>query len=151
MRTVFRFLLMVVGSGALALGITTAVDALRTPAAPLGFADGGLTLREPLRQGAEYDVPVEVRNASDEPARLIGSLDYCGGACYQVRGLPIAVPPRGRGRVTLHIAARVPGPLEEEVLFYTDRPTQPQLTLRVRATIREADHEPTHPATTAAR
>jgi hypothetical protein len=58
-----------------------------------------------------------------------------------VRGLPVTIPPNGRNRVVIHIEARAPGEFEEEVTFYTDRPSQPKMILRIQGTIREIDHD----------
>lgn len=43
--------------------------------------------------------------------------------------------------MTVNVEARVPGEFEEELTFYTDRPSQPTLILRVRGIIQGADHD----------
>jgi hypothetical protein len=117
------------------------------PGPPLSFEGGGLIVPFIMRLGEEYDVPVVVLNSGDEPVRLIGALEYCGGACYSVRGLPVTIPPKGRNGVILHIKANAPGLLDEEVTFYTDQPSQPTLVLKVQGTIEDASHETTAQAT----
>lgn len=103
---------------------------------PLGFEGAFLDVPYLIR-GVAMDVPVAIFNSGREPARLVGSLDYCGGACYSVRGLPMDIPAGGKKTIMLHIEPRAVGELEEEVTFYSDRPTQPTLILRVLGTIGE--------------
>jgi hypothetical protein len=93
-----------------------------------------------MLSGEHYEFPVEVLNTQDQPARLIGALEYCGGACYAVRGLPVTIPPMGGSTVTLQIEARVLGKFEEDVTLYTDRPAQPTLILKVRGVTEKSGH-----------
>ncbi len=112
----------------------------------LQFEKTPWSLPQPLISRSEYDFQVEVMNRSDSPARLIGSLEYCGSACYSMPGLPITIPAHGRGRVSLHVKAGRPGALSEEVTFYTDQLTDPTLVLRIEGTIVEgSEHD--RPAT----
>lgn len=114
---------------------------------PLSFDGSSLNLPYPLRSGSEYDFQVQLQNHTSKPARLLGALEYCGGACYSASGLPKLIPAGGRGTITVHVKARVSGELDEEVTFFTDQPTQPTLLLKIVGTIRDAlDHDDsTHP------
>jgi hypothetical protein len=144
MRKLLYWVLALVGTGSAAVALATALGGARTPQGPPLDVEGGrLVVPFPMLSGEEYDVPVEVLNTAREPARLIGALEYCGGACYSVRGLPVTIPPRGRNRIILHIAARAPGLLDEEVTLYTDRPSQPTLDLKVQGIIEDAGHDTT--------
>jgi hypothetical protein len=144
MRKTLCWILALIGTGAMAVALASALSGARAPQGPpLSFEGGCLAVPISMRSGEEYDVQVEVLNAGREPARLIGILEYCGGACYSVRGLPVAIPRLGRNHVVLHIKARTPGMLDEEVTFYTDRPSQPTLTLKVQGFIEDAAHETT--------
>ena len=148
MRNALRGILTLVGLVASAVALATLVVQARAPQGPpLGFVGGQLVPPMPMLSGQEYDFPVEVVNHSGEPARLIGALEYCAGACYSVRGLPATVPANGRARVVVHIEARMPGAFEEEVTFYTDRPSQPQLILPVRGVTEAVDNAATTHAT----
>jgi hypothetical protein len=108
---------------------------------PLSFEGGRLIVAETLRTGLEYDVPVVLINDGDEPARVIGFLEGCGSQCYKARGLPVTVPPKGRESVIVHISAYAAGPFEEQILFYTDRPSHPTLTLTVQGITEESTDE----------
>jgi hypothetical protein len=148
MRKALCWVLALIGMGATAVALASVFGAARVPQGPpLSFEGGHLIVPFPMRSGEEYDVPVEVLNTAREPARLIGALEYCGGACYSVRGLPVVILPKGRNNVMVHIEARVPGLLDEEVTIYTDRPSQPTLILKVQGTIEDAGHETTAQAT----
>jgi hypothetical protein len=144
-RKALCWLLALIGTGAAAVGLATVVAEVRKPppGPPLGFDGGRLIVPFVMRSGEEYDIPVKVLNGGNESARLIGALEYCGGACYSVRGLPVTIPPKGDNRVSLHIKANAPGTLDEDVTFYTDRPSQPTLVLKVQGTIEDAAHETT--------
>lgn len=48
------------------------------------------------------------------------------------------IPANGRGRVTVSVKARNPGLISSELNFFTDRPTQPKLTMRIEGYIPEA-------------
>lgn len=105
--------------------------------AVLRFRSDPLLISSTLHAMREYDVDVEIINESTEPARILGSLDYCGGSCFSGRGVPTTIPARGVGRVGLHIQARTPGPLAEGLTFYTDRPAQPTLVLNFRGMVQD--------------
>ena len=94
-----------------------------------------------LEAGKEYDFEVGVINPSSEPARLIGSPDECGALCVSARGLPIDIPARGRGRVAVQVVSNGRGAVSGELLLYTDRPTQPNLVLKVEGTVAESESD----------
>jgi len=133
-----------------AVALTTLVRSIPSVSGPsLQFEKTPWSLPHPLISGSEYDFQVEIMNRSDAPARLVGSLEFCGSACYSMPGLPITIPARGRGRVSLHVKAGRPGALSEEVTFYTDQLTDPTLVLRIEGTIVEGpghDRPATPPA-----
>jgi len=85
----------------------------------------------------QNDFEVDVVNSSSEAARIIGAEDYCGSACFSGKGLPAVIPARGRGRVTVSVKARASGLISSELHFFTDRPTQPKLTMRIEGYIPE--------------
>ncbi len=152
MRRLLMAALLVVGVGALAVAGATVLEGRRSGASglerpPLALAGPGGAFEPPavLRSGEPYDFPVEVRNDGDEPARLLGALEYCGGSCYAVRGLPLTVPAGGRAVVTLHIEARVPGTLADDITIYTDRPEQPTFVFPVHGVILEAEPDASAP------
>lgn len=105
-------------------------------AAPLRFEPKPFRIPQVMQVGQEYDMDVAVVNESSETAQLIGSLQVCSSACFSGRGLPTAIPARGRGRVTVHahVGGR-PSSFSSELTFYTDRPTQPTITLKLEGTI----------------
>jgi hypothetical protein len=110
-------------------------------AAPLRVGASPFVVPFTLISGEHYDVKVPVTNENHEPARLIGSLEYCGGSCVLGQRLPTLIPAGGTGYANVRIEARTPGPLDEELTFYTDRPTQPTLVIHLQGTVLEA---PTH-------
>ncbi len=85
----------------------------------------------------EHDFEVAVVNDSGRPARIIGAQEFCAAACFSGVGLPTEIPAWGRGRVNLRIKTNKPGPLSNKVVFFTDQPSQPRLTMRVEGTIPE--------------
>jgi len=94
---------------------------------------------EVLQSGKEYDFAAVVVNESDQPARLVGARDSCTqSGCFSGRKVPTIIPAWGRSRVIVHIEAGVPGDLSEELTFYTDRPSQPTVVVKLAGTIREA-------------
>jgi hypothetical protein len=104
----------------------------------LRFELNALVIPEVMQSGMEYDFDAVVVNESSQPARVIGAGDYCAESCYSGQGLPVAVPARGRRRVTVHIKAGVPGDFSGDLTFYTDRPSQPTLTIKLAGTVRNA-------------
>lgn len=90
-----------------------------------------------MRSGKHYDFDVEVVNESDEPIRIVGAGDYCASSCYSGRGIPTVIPARGRGRVIVHIEAGVPGVFSEELTYYTDRPSQPTLVIKLEGMVQD--------------
>ena len=149
MKTMLRWSLMLtvacsLGSvAALIAGVGSADERL-----PLRFDPDPFVIPAGMNRLDERDFQVAVINDADEPARIVGVEEFCSSACFYGKELPTTIPPRGRGRVTLRIKARVSGKVSEQVGFFTDRPSQPKLTLRVEGNIRE---EATHEATTQAR
>ncbi len=148
MRRFFRPLLMISLVISLASAAAIVSEDLGHADVPvLSFGSDPVLLPGIMEPGASYDFPVEIHNAGVEPARIVGALEYCGGACYSVRDLPQVIPAGGSGAISLHVEARVPGVLEEEVQLFTDRPSQPNLILKLVGTIREApDHDDPTPA-----
>lgn len=144
MRMAFRWSLWFTFLASLALLVFSLRGRGSSDGPPLRFVPNPLIVPGALQSGEEYDLEVEVVNESGEPARLIGSLDYCGGACLSSQGLPIEIPAGGSRRTSVHVAARVPGSLSEALTYYTDRPSQPTLTIRLEGLVAEASpHEPT--------
>lgn len=107
-------------------------------AAPLVVRPDPFIVPFEMVSGEHYDVEVPIVNASPDAARLIGSLDYCGGSCVGMRDLPTAIPARGTALASVRIEARTPGLLSEELTVYTDRPSQPMLLIRLQGTVLEA-------------
>ena len=139
MRKTFRWLLCLLFAVSTASALAILVkDHSCEDVLPLSFDGGTLNLPSTLQSGSEYDFQVQVQNHTQQTARIVGSLDYCGGACYSVPGLPKVIPAGGRGTVTVHVKAGAPGELDEGVTFYTDQPTQPTLSLKIVGTIGEA-------------
>jgi hypothetical protein len=110
-------------------GLLAGVGAEAKP--PLRFDPNPLVLPTTLKPPGEWDVVVDVVNRSGEPARIVGVVEYCSSACFSRRGLPLTVPARGRARLTLGVAISGPGRVSDNVTFYTDQPSQPELILRV--------------------
>ena len=104
---------------------------------PLRFDPDPFVLPELTGRHEESDIEVAVVNDSDEPAQIVGVREFCGSACFYGMGLPTTVPAHGRGSVYLHVKTNVSGPIEESVTFFTDRSTQPHLTMRIVGNIRE--------------
>jgi hypothetical protein len=102
---------------------------------PLRFEAEPFLVPMTLVSGESYDIRVRVWNASRKEARIVGSLDYCGGSCVLGRGLPTAIPPHGSGYVGITIRAYALGELSEALTFYTDRPSQPTIVLELRGTV----------------
>jgi hypothetical protein len=125
-----------VGSCALLVALLAGVGR-RTEAGALCFRPNPLVVEGALQAGKDYDVEVEVINPSGEPARLIGSLDYCGASCFASREVPTIIPAMGRSRIRVHIKAWAPGPLDGELVFYTDRASRPTLVLNIDGTVLE--------------
>jgi len=139
MKTTFRWCvrLAFLSSLAILLAVSAGVGR-RRGAEPLRFQPNPFVIDRVMRPGGEYDVGVEVANGADESARIIGSADNCTpSGCFSGRGLPATIPAGGRGWVIVHIAAGLPGDCAGELAFYTDRPSQPSLTLNLKGTIRD--------------
>ena len=98
---------------------------------PLRFSPDPFVIPAALAQLGEADVQVDLVNDAEIPARIVGVEEFCSSACFYGRALPLEIPPRGRAKLTLHIKARLAGSISEQVKFFTDRPTQPTLTMRV--------------------
>ena len=110
---------------------------------PLRFDPDPFVIPAALAQLGESDVQIDVVNDADIPARIVGVEEFCSSVCFYGRALPLEVPARGRAQLTLHLKARLRGAIAEEVTFFTDRPTQPRLTMRVVGDIPELPtHEP---------
>lgn len=103
----------------------------------------------PMVSGEHDDVEVPVENAGTEPARLVGSLDYCGGSCVLGQKLPTPILARGTEFATVRIESRTPGPLQDELPFYTDRMTQPVLMIQLKGTVLETPCHAFDPTTRA--
>ncbi len=146
MKTVLRFglglsILSLAGSvAALFAGVGQSVDP-----PPLRFDPDPFVIPSTMNQLDERDFKVAVVNDADEPARIVGVEEFCSSACYYGRGLPVTVPARGRGWVTIHVAVNSPGPITDKVYFFTDRPSQPKLAMRIEGYIweDELDEAPT--------
>lgn len=117
----------------------------RAGGVPLRFEPNPLVIPGVMQGGREYDVVAAVVNESSQPAQIVGARDYCSGSCYTGRGLPTVIPAGGQGQVTVHVQAGGPRDVLGELAFYTERPSQPTLTLRISGTIRS---EPPHENTT---
>jgi hypothetical protein len=103
--------------------------------APLRFQPSPVVIPGVLEVGKDYTVYVDVINASAEPARLVGSLDYCGGSCFSARGIPTLIPAMGKSRINVHVNIGSPGPLSGELILYTDRALQPTMTLNIEGVV----------------
>jgi hypothetical protein len=90
-----------------------------------------------MAKHAESDFAVDVVNDSALPSRILGVEEFCSSACFLGRELPVTVPPWGRSRIVIHVKANVAGRISEAVDFWTDRPDQPRLTMRVEGNIQE--------------
>lgn len=105
---------------------------------PLRFDPDPFVLPAETKVGDAYDIQVGVVNGANEAAHILGVREFCAQVCFYRRGLPVTIPPGGRGLISLNLYAGSPGPVSEQVEFFTDRPTQPILTLRVVGEVREA-------------
>ena len=132
-------LCMVGGATALVAGLARTEAPL-----PLRFDPDPFVLPAGTKVGDQYDIQVGVVNGANEAAHIVGVREFCARVCFYRRGLPVTIPAGGRGRVSLHLAAGSAGSVSEQVEFFTDRPTQPILTLRVVGEVREAapDEDP---------
>lgn len=121
-------------------------------AAPsLWFDPASLVLPAPLEQGRSYERALMMVNDADEPVTVVGMVEFCGAACFAGRGFPTTIPARGRGPVTIQIETGRgdPGPLVEEMTFYTSSPTQPTIVAKIQGQIVESStHEPRNPVPT---
>ncbi len=116
-------------------------------ASPLRFDPDPFVLPAGTKVGDAFDIQVDVVNQGDEPARIVGVREFCAQVCFYRRGLPVTIPAGELGQVSLNVYAGRPGTVSEQVEFFTDRPTQPILTLRVAGKVREAapDEDPVQP------
>lgn len=103
----------------------------------LRFEPNPLVIPETMQSGEEYDLDVAVVNESGEPARIIRALDYCAGSCFSGRGIPAVIPAKGWGWVKVHVRAGSTGILSGQLTFYTDRPSQAALTLKLDGTVQD--------------
>ncbi|MFI5457733.1 MAG: hypothetical protein ACHRXM_20010 [Isosphaerales bacterium] len=141
MKTTLRWCLRLtfVASLGLLLGLLVGVER-KGGSASLRFEPSPLVIPGVMQSGKEYYRDAEVVNESARPARIIGTADNCTrSGCYSGRGVPTVIPAWGRGRVTVHIQAGVPGDLSGELTFYTDRRSQPTLVIKLTGTIREGE------------
>lgn len=104
--------------------------------APLRFEPNPFMIPQVMHVGQEYNMDVEVVNESSEPAQFIGSLQICSSVCFSGHDLPTVIPAKSRGLVTVHahVGGR-PCSFSSELTFYTDRPTQPTIALKLAGTI----------------
>ena len=106
-------------------------------AAHCDFEKNPLVVTEVMRPRKPYDLEAPVVNESSERIRLVGALEYCAGSCFSGRGIPTVIEAGGRGRVWVHVQPGGPGPLSGELTFYTDRPSQPTLTIIIEGSVQE--------------
>jgi len=141
MKTTLRWCLRLTFLASLVLLLALFVGVRRWGGgASLRFEPSPLVIPGIMQSGKEYNCGAEVVNESAQPARIIGTADDCTrSGCFSGAGVPTVIPAWGRGRVTVHILAGVPGDLSGELIFYTDRPSQPTLTVKLKGTIREDD------------
>ena len=104
---------------------------------PLRFESNPYVVAFGADWSGEQEFKVAVVNDSGQPARIIGTREFCGTACFSAAGLPTEIPAWGRGAVNLLIKPNRPGKLSNEVVFFTDQASQPQITLKVEGTIPE--------------
>lgn len=131
------FLSSVGGAFALLAGWGRSGDRL-----PLRFDPDPFVISAELVQDSESDIKVDVINVADEPARIVGVREFCSNACFYGKGLPVTIPSKGRGQLTIRLKANDLGSFSEIVEFFTDRPSQPELTLRIEGNIgKDASHE----------
>ena len=104
---------------------------------PLRFDPNPFAVTFGADWSGEREYQIAVVNDSGQPARILGARDYCGAACFSGVGLPTEIPAWGRGHVNLRIETNRPGAFSNQVVFLTDQPSQPQMTLRVEGTIPE--------------
>jgi hypothetical protein len=124
-------LLCLVGSAiGLVAGLGRSIDA-----PPLRFDPDPFVIPADLAQDSESDIKIDVLNNSDEAARIVGVREFCSHACFYGQRLPVTIPSHGRGQVSIRLKANDLGPIAEVVQFFTDRPTQPELTLRIEGNI----------------
>lgn len=108
-------------------------------AAPsLRFDPDPLVLPIPLEEGHYYEQALEMVNEEDQPVTVLGMVEFCGSACFAGRGLPATIPARGRGPVTVQIRTGGPGPLDEEMTFYTSSPAHPTIVAKIQGQIVES-------------
>jgi len=105
---------------------------------PLRFDPDPFVVPASLDWSGEHDFEVAVVNDSGKPARIIGAEDFCGAACFSGIGLPTEIPAWGRGRVVIRVATNRSGTISEKLVFFSDQPSQPRLTMRIEGTIPEA-------------
>ncbi len=98
---------------------------------PLRFEPDPFVVPADAGWPGEHDFEVVVLNRSSEPARIVGAEDFCGAACFSGIGLPTVIPAGGRGKVVIRVRANRPGSVASVLKFYTDRPTQPKLAMRI--------------------
>jgi len=104
---------------------------------PLRFDPDPFVVPTSINWSEEQDFDVAVVNDSDNAARIVGAEDFCGAACFSGIGLPTEIPARGRGRVIVRVKTNRPGPISEKLVFFSDQPTQPRLTMKIVGTIPE--------------
>ena len=128
--------LAVVFLASCALAVASLAGLGRTGGGPhLAFRPNPLSFHEALGPGGTYELEVEVVNTSPQPVALVGSLDYCASSCFSARGLPASIPARSKRRIGVTVRAGGAGPLAGELVFYTDRASQPTLVLNLVGTI----------------
>jgi hypothetical protein len=142
-KTLLR--LCLVASSLCALGGAAVLLAERRTTAPLPlrFDPQPFVIPAGLMQDDETDIAIDVVNSSDAPARIVGVREFCSHACFYGKGLPVTIPAKGRGQVTIRLKANDIGPFSDEVEFFTDRPSQPELTLRIEGDIEEGASDAT--------
>ncbi len=141
MRTTLRWCLRLTFIASLGLLLSLFAGVGRRPrGTSLRFEPSPVVIPEVMRTGQEYSFDAVVVNESSDLARVVGASDNCTqSGCFSGRKLPAVIPAWGRGQVSVHIDAGVPGELSGELTFYTDRPSQPTLVLKLAGTIREGE------------
>ncbi|MBI2823519.1 MAG: DUF1573 domain-containing protein [Planctomycetia bacterium] len=88
--------------------------------------------------GDNRDVAVVLTNVGRTPVTLVGATSSCG--CISTDTLPLKVPARGLCQLSLHVGFSGDKEFHHEIVYYTDRSSQPCVTLAVSGKIRPSDH-----------
>lgn len=82
--------------------------------------------------GETSRIEIAIKNPTSQPIQFIGAEGYCTLiGCFWAEGLPITIPARQSGDITIVYKAGSAGQDSSEIVLYTDNPKQTMVRLQL--------------------